>query len=231
VTDSVDTPISGFCDSRFEAVRDEFARNFEERGEVGAGVCAIVDDQVVIDLVGGWADEERKRLWQPDTLVDFYSVGKAFVALLLLRLVDSGLVALDDPIVSVWPEFGAGGKEAATLRQALCHRAGVPAIRNPLADVDLWNWEVMADALAATEAWWEPGTRHAYHTNTYGHLIGEIVRRVSKETCSAGLSALTAPLDADLWFRGANDRTAPVRRCDLGRLANLGGCRPRKPDG
>jgi CubicO group peptidase (beta-lactamase class C family) len=196
----VDTPISGFCDSRFQAVRDEFARNFEERGEVGAGVCAIVDGHVVIDLVGGWADEERKRLWQRDTLVDFYSVGKAFVALLLLRLVDSGLVALDDPIVSVWPEFGVGGKEEATLRQALCHRAGVPAIRNPLTDADLWNWDVMTGALAATEAWWEPGTRHAYHTNTYGHLIGEIVRRVSDERCSAGLLDVTGPLEADLWF-------------------------------
>jgi CubicO group peptidase (beta-lactamase class C family) len=196
----VDTPISGLCDPRFETVRDEFARNFEGRGEVGAGVCVIVDDRVVVDLVGGWADEERKRPWQPDTLVDFYSVGKAFVALLLLRLVDSGLVALDDPIASVWPEFGAGGKEAATLRQALCHRAGVPAIRTPLTNADLWNWDLMAGALASTEAWWEPGARHAYHTNTYGHLIGETVRRVSKETCSARLLAVTGPLDADLWF-------------------------------
>ena len=104
------------------------------------------------------------------------------VALLALQLVDAGFIGLDDPIVSVWPEFGAGGKGAATLRQALCHRAGVPAIREPLTNGDLWDWDRMAGALAATDAWWEPGTRHAYHTNTYGHLIGEVVRRVSGET-------------------------------------------------
>ena len=73
----------------------------------------------------------------PDTLVDFYSVGKALVALSVLRLVDDGRLGLDDPIASVWPEFAAGGKETATVRHALCHRAGVPAIRVPMTNDDL----------------------------------------------------------------------------------------------
>ncbi|HEY1740813.1 MAG TPA: serine hydrolase domain-containing protein, partial [Acidimicrobiia bacterium] len=70
----------------------------------------------------------RTRPWRSDTLVDFYSAGKAMVALLALRAVDAGLVGLDDPIATVWPEFAAHGKEAATVRHALCHRAAVPAI-------------------------------------------------------------------------------------------------------
>ena len=56
----------------------------------------------------------------------------------------------------------------------------------------------MAGALAATAPWWEPGTRHAYHTNTYGHLIGEVVRRVSGEPCGRRLAALAGPLGADV---------------------------------
>jgi CubicO group peptidase (beta-lactamase class C family) len=196
----MDAPVSGYCDAWFGAVRHEFARNFTERGEVGAGVCVLVDGRVVVDLVGGWADQSRQHPWQADTLVNFYSVGKPLVALLVLQLVDDGLIGLDDPLVSVWPEFGAGGKGAATLRQALCHRAGVPAIRQPLVNDDLWHWDRMAGALAATEAWWEPGTRHAYHTNTYGHLIGEVVRRVSGETCGRRLRTVADPLGADVWF-------------------------------
>ena len=196
----VSAPISGSCDPRFLQVRTEFTRNFTERGEVGAGVCIIVENQVVVDLVGGWSDEERGRPWLPDTMVDFYSVGKAFIALLALQLIDSGEVGLDEPVASVWPEFAAAGKEAATIRQALCHRAGVPAIREPMTNSDLWNWDRMADALAATEPWWEPGARHAYHTNTYGHLIGEIVHRASGETCSSRLRDLASTLGADLWF-------------------------------
>ena len=194
----MDVAVSGHCDARFGAVRDEFTRNFAERGEVGAAVCVVLGGATVVDLVGGWAVEAARVPWRHDTLVDFYSVGKAFVALLALQLVDGGRVGLDEPIAAVWPEFAAGGKEGATLRHALCHRAGVPAIREPLTDDDLWDWSTMAGALAATEPWWEPGTRHAYHTNTYGHLIGEVVRRVSGETCRDRLAALAGPLDADV---------------------------------
>jgi len=195
----VDVPVSGHCDARFVAVREEFARNFAERGEVGAAVCIVVDGVTVVDLAGGWADPVKGAPWRDDTLVNFYSVGKAFVALLVLQLVDAGLVALDDPIARVWPEFATAGKEGATLRHALCHRAGVPAIREPLRNEDLWDWDRMASALAATAPWWEPGTRHAYHTNTYGHLLGEVVRRVSGEPCGRRLAALAAPLEADLY--------------------------------
>jgi CubicO group peptidase (beta-lactamase class C family) len=196
----VDPPISGMCDRRFDPVRAEFTQNFVERGEVGAGLCVIIDGRIVIDLVGGWADEERRRPWEADTLVDIYSVGKPLVALLALQLVDDGLVGLDDPIATVWPEFSAGGKSTATLRHALCHQAGVPAIREPLTNDDLWQWSRMANALAATQAWWEPGTRHAYHTNTYGHLIGEIVRRVSGQMCRDRWRELADPLSADVFF-------------------------------
>jgi CubicO group peptidase (beta-lactamase class C family) len=206
----VDLPVSGHCDARFGAVREEFVRNFGERGEVGAAVCIVVDGVTVVDLAGGWADPATAAPWQHDTLVDYYSVGKAFVALLALQLVDAGLIALDDPLCTVWPEFAASGKEGATLRHALCHRAGVPAIREPLCNDDLWDWDRMAGALAATAPWWEPGTRHAYHTNTYGHLIGEVVRRVSGETCGRRLAALAGPLQAEL-FVGVPP--AEQRRC------------------
>jgi len=194
----VNAPVVGTCDSRFSLVKDEFVRNFAERDEVGAAVCVIVDGAVVVDLAGGWADGETHTPFAPDTLVDFYSVGKAFLALCALQLVDAGLVALDDPLARVWPEFSAGGKEAATLRHALCHRAAVPAIREPLTNEDLWQWDRMTAALAATEPWWEPGTRHAYHTNTYGHLVGEVIRRVSGETVGQRLDAVTGPISADV---------------------------------
>ncbi|HEX4246093.1 MAG TPA: serine hydrolase domain-containing protein [Acidimicrobiales bacterium] len=205
--------ISGRCNQEFDAVREAFAGNFAEQGEVGAAVCVMVDGDVVVDLVGGWADGAGERPWLPTTMVDFYSVGKAVVGLLLLQLVDAGLIGLDDPIASVWPEFAAGGKARATVRHALSHQAGVPAIRQPLTNDDLWRWDVMTAALAATEAWWEPGTRHTYHTNTYGHLVGEIIRRTSGEMPGTRLRTVADSLGADLWFgvpRSEQHRCAEV---------------------
>jgi CubicO group peptidase (beta-lactamase class C family) len=194
-----DLPVSGRCDPQFAPVREEFVRNFAERGEVGAGVSVLVDGEPVVELVGGWSDPDRTRPWRDDTLVDVYSVGKALVALLALQLVDAGVVGLDDPVATVWPEFAAAGKGSATVRHALCHRAGVPAIRQSLTNEDLWDWDTMTSALAATEPWWEPGTRHAYHTNTYGHLVGGIVHRATGELPGARLRALVGPLGADVW--------------------------------
>lgn len=198
MSDLPSAPISGYCDPKFAVVRDAFAANFAERDEVGAGVCVVVGGHTVVDLVGGWADERRTRLWAPNTIVNFYSAGKAIVALLALQAVDRGLIDLDDPLVSVWPEFAAGGKEACTVRHALSHRAGVPAIRERLTNDDLWNWTRMTDALAATAPWFEPGSRIVYHTNTYGHLVGEIVRRTTGLLPGDRLREVVAPLDADV---------------------------------
>ena len=158
-------------DPAFEAVAEQFRANFGD-GELGAACTVVVDGRVVVDVWGGWADVDRTRPWGRDTLVNAYSVGKPFVALSVLQL---GL-DLDAPARQWWPELTT----PATLRQVLSHQAGVPAIRTPLTNDDLWSWETMCGAIAATEPWWEPGSgRHAYHTNTYGFLVGEVLRRVT----------------------------------------------------
>lgn len=197
---SMDLPVSGHCDVRFAAVSEAFAANFLDQGEVGAGVTVLLRGEPIVELVGGWRDASRTEPWQTETVVNVYSVGKAIVGLLLLQLVDRGEVRLDDPIASIWPEFAAKGKGRVTLRHALCHQAGVPAIRQPLTNGDLWRWNTMTSALAATEPWWEAGSRHAYHTNTFGHLVGEAVHRITGELPGAQLRSLAAPLGADLWF-------------------------------
>jgi len=206
-------PVAGYCDRRFAGVRRAFSANFAERGELGAAVTVTVGGDTVVELVGGWARAHPRCPWQPDTLVDIYSAAKPFLALLVLALVDAGIVGLDDPVAELWPEFAEGGKAAATVRHALCHRAGVPAIRAPLDNDALWDWDRMVGALAATEAWWEPGTRHAYHANTYGHLVGEIVRRATGTMPGARLAAMAESVGADLHVG--------VSPGDLGRCADV----------
>lgn len=195
-----DPPISGWCDPAFDAVRDAFVDNFRERGELGAACTVVVGDRTVVDLVGGWRDEARSAEWRPDTLVDVYSAGKALLALVALQAVDRGEVGLDEPIARHWPEFAVGGKEAATLRHALTHQAGVPAIRRLLTNDDLWDWATMVDALAETEAWFEPGSRITYHTNTFGHLVGEVARRATGRMPGTLLREVAGPLGADTWW-------------------------------
>jgi CubicO group peptidase (beta-lactamase class C family) len=171
--------IAGECDARFGAVREALRENFAARDEVGAAVAVTLDGRKVVDLWGGWADAARTRPWQRDTLINVFSVGKGITALCVHLLVERGALDLDAPVARYWPEFAAQGKERVLVRELLAHRAGLPAIRQDLPPGSQYDWERMTSLLAAEKPWWEPGTAHGYHVNTFGYLAGELVRRIT----------------------------------------------------
>jgi len=191
--------VAGHCDSRFEPLRDAFHANFAERGEIGAAICVTIDGQVVADLCGGWADQAHGRRWQPDTLVNVFSVGKGLVAACAARLTGRGQLDLDARVATYWPEFAAAGKDAITVRQLLSHQAGLPAVRRRLPPGAMLDWPVMTAALAGQEPWWVPGTGHGYHVNTFGFLVGEVIRRITGTTVGKLLrDEIAGPLGADV---------------------------------
>ncbi|RJQ12599.1 MAG: class A beta-lactamase-related serine hydrolase [Dehalococcoidia bacterium] len=191
--------IHGDCDPRFARVREEFARNFAERGDVGAAVSIVLDGAPVVDLWAGWRDAARTQPWERDTIVPCWSVGKAMSAIALLRQVDAGLVDLDAPVTRYWPEFGQAGKERIPVRMLLTHQSGLPAIAKPMAPgIHLTSWETMVHAIEEQAPWWEPGTKHGYHVNTMGFLVGEVVRRVTGRRIRDVIAEdVAGPLDAE----------------------------------
>lgn len=190
--------VRGHCDARFTAVRRTFEENFRERGELGAAVAVTVGGEVVVDLWGGWADAAHTRPWEQDTLVNVWSTTKGPVALCAHILADRGLLDLDAPVAAYWPEFAAAGKEKVLVRHLLSHRAGLAGLREPHSLEQLCDWELTTQRLAATQPWWEPGTTSGYHALTYGHLVGEVVRRVSGLMPGAFLEReVTGPLGID----------------------------------
>lgn len=206
-----DLPLEGFCDPRFAAVRDAFAANFRERGEPGAAVCVSVGGKPVVDLWGGYADIANTKPWQRETLVNVFSVGKALCALAAARIVAQGLIDLDAPVSKLWPEFAQAGKGAITLRQILSHRGALPAIEKPLPDGAALDWNVMIHALEGQAPWWEPGTAFGYHVNTYGFLIGELVKRAAGKTLGTLIREEVAePLGADIHIGLAREHHARV---------------------
>ncbi|MDU9415654.1 serine hydrolase domain-containing protein [Pseudomonas sp. zfem005] len=166
----------GYFDLRFEAVRDAFAALFDDSQERGAALCVQVGGETVLDLWAGVADKDGQEAWQTDTILNLFSCTKTFTAVTALQLVGEGKLELDVPVARYWPEFAAAGKERITLRQLLSHRAGLPAIRQPLPAEALYDWQVMTAALAAEEPWWTPGEEHGYAPITYGWLAGEAIR-------------------------------------------------------
>ncbi len=206
--------VSGYCDARFDVVKEAFAENFDLHGEVGASVAAMVDGRMVVDLWGGYLDESRTREWERDTIVNVYSTTKGMVAVCAHRLVERGLLDVDAPVTRYWPEFAAAGKETLPVRYLLCHKAGLPAIREQMPRGSLYDWDAMAAALARTEPWWEPGTKHGYHAVTFGFLVGEVIRRVSGKSVGAYFrDEIAKPLGVDFHIGLAAEHD--VRTADL----------------
>jgi CubicO group peptidase (beta-lactamase class C family) len=206
--------IDGHCEPRFTAVREQFFANFTQRGDVGAAVCVYLDGVRVVDCWGGHADRARTRPFGPDTIVSVASTTKGMVALCAHMLAERGKLDLDAPVARYWPEFAAAGKQDIPVRWLLSHRAGLPAIRRSLPAEALFDWEAMTGALAETAPWWTPGERHGYHAITYGHLVGEVIRRVDGRTVGAFLrDDVTGPLHADFFIgvpEEADGRAAEV---------------------
>ena len=208
------TSIDGTCDAAFTGVRDAFAANFADGLELGASLSISVGGRNVVDLWGGHLDAAKTRPWEHESLVCVFSCTKGVVAIATMWAVDRGLVDLDAPVASYWPEFAAAGKDQLPVRWLLTHEAGLPAIGQRMPLGSLSDWDAMTSALAAQAPWWEPGTVHGYHGVTFGHLIGEVLRRVTGRTCGALVrEELAGPLGIELWM--------PLPREHDGRTAEL----------
>ncbi len=166
--------VGGTIDPRFAPVREAFAAVVAGAAGTGAAVAAWHEGTWVVDLWGGWADAERTRPWERDSIVQPYSVSKPFAALCALVLVDRGELELDEPVQRYWPEFLA----PATVRHVLSHQAGVVVLDEPAPTEVFYDWDELCARLARQEPLWPPGTAHGESALFYGHLVGELVRRV-----------------------------------------------------
>ena len=192
---------AGTVRSGFEPVAEEFARNFTDRGEVGAAFAATLDGEVLVDLWGGSADSVRGRSWSRDTAQVVFSGGKGFVALCLLVLADRGVLDLEAPVARYWPEFAAHGKGSLTVAEVASHRSRLPAVRTPISRDDFLDPLRLARLGGPGHGDRPAPAVFVYHPLTYGWLCGEIVRRVDGRSVGAFFAQeIARPLGLDIWI-------------------------------
>ncbi|MFI9049204.1 serine hydrolase domain-containing protein [Streptomyces sp. NPDC053427] len=195
--------VQGTVEDGFEPVRDAFADNFARRGERGAAVAVYLHGRKVVDLWGGTKDGDgaSSEPWERGTAQVVRSATKGVAAIVPLLLHQRGLLDLDAPVGTYWPEFKAAGKERVLVRHLLSHRAGLPVLDTPLTPAQAIDGVSGAAALAAQAPVWEPGAEHGYHAQTYGWLMGELVLRVTGRTLGSWVAEeIAGPLGLDLWI-------------------------------
>src|SRR5580704_13281964 len=195
------TPLGGTCSARFDPLRELFAAKLESSEDLGASLAFNIDGEMVVDLWGGWADEARTLPWTENTITNVFSTTKCMTSLAALVLVDRGELDLDANVAKYWPEFAANGKAGIKVRHLLSHMSGVSGWEQPITLEDMYDWDKSTALLAAQAPWWEPGTASGYHALNYGHLIGEVIRRITGRRLGEFFAAhIAGPLGADFYI-------------------------------
>ena len=208
------TELLGKCDDRFDGVRAALARNLDSGEELGASLVLDIDGEIVVDLWGGFRDEARTVPWSEQTITNVWSSTKTVTSLAALMLVDRGELDVDAPVARYWPEFAAQGKQDVLVRHVMSHASGVSGLEQPAVVEDLYDWPRATSRMAAQAPWWPPGTASGYHALNYGHLVGELVRRISGLPLRQFVAEqIAGPLGADFQIGAAEsdwDRIADV---------------------
>jgi CubicO group peptidase (beta-lactamase class C family) len=200
-----------------QAAVEEAIERAVARGEVGLAVTVYHHGELVADAFGGIADENTGREVDRETVFWLGSVTKALCAVGLHMQAERGLVDYATPVAEYWPEFAVHGKDRGTVLDALSHRLGVPLFPIDATPELMCDFDWVAGRIAGMHPLHEPGTKNAYHTYTFGYVIGELVRRVDPKHRRIDVflrEELFEPLGADALWLGIPADVEP-------RVANL----------
>lgn len=185
-------------------------------------VCVRREGEVVLDRAIGHArgngPDDRKDTPKvpatPGTPMTVYSAAKAITAFVTHKMIERGLVALDDPIAKFIPAYDANGKGSITVGHVLSHRAGVPNLPREALSLDYINdREYLTRILCEAKPFAEPGKLLAYHAVSGGFILGEVVARATGKSIR---DVLAEEFLDPLGFRWTNYGVAPE---DTGEVA------------
>ena len=189
------TEISGYVAEGFGPVRDAFAQNFVNDLELGASFALFQNDEILVDLRGGYTDRKRENKWTETTIVPVYSTTKPISALVVFYVLSNFVedANWETPVADIWPEFATHGKDKITIAEMMSHQAGLPGFVDPI-DPELWlQPRQLAARLAEQEPMWLPDGVSGYHPTTWGYLVGELVERLAGKSASGQYCAKSSP--------------------------------------
>jgi CubicO group peptidase (beta-lactamase class C family) len=201
--------IQGTWDPAFVGVADLLAEHVKSGLEHGASISVWHGSENLVDIWGGYADAARSKPWSKDTVANIWSSTKTITALAVLMCHDRGLLSVHDPVAKYWPEFAANGKEKVLIKHIMSHSSGVAGWEEPITPAQMYDVKFATERLATQALWWEPGTASGYHAQNMGHLLGEVVRRVSGKSFTEFVrTEIAEPLNADIQI-GALEKDWP----------------------
>ncbi len=205
--------------AELEAVRSYLrtrVQNAISRHGIPSITMGLYDDEGVLWAEGFGQARTDGTAATPETVYRVGSVSKLFTDVAVMQLVEQGRLDLDAPITDVLPAFTPENPfgTAITLRQLMCHRAGLvrePPIGNYF-DATEPSLEATVDSLAETTLVHEPGTATKYSNGGIA-VVGRVLEVVT------GLPFAQAVREAVLDPLGMSSSDFEPSERVLGRLA------------
>jgi len=170
--DAIETPLQ-------QRLKQAVRQLYGDGQMVGLQICVIHKGRLAANIAGGVLGTANPRPVTPSTLFNVFSVGKAVLAIAMLRLLEEGRFGLDDPVAKYWPEFAANGKDKITVRHVLTHQSGLANALPDDATLDtLCDFEAMQRFIETAKPEHKPGSKTQYHYLTFAWICGGIVERV-----------------------------------------------------
>lgn len=188
-----------FIESGFEPLAEKFFELTKNQSAGGAALCVYQNGLPIIDV---WAGEASTNLpWDAETNILIWSSTKGLLSILAHRAIEQGFLDVNEKVSKYWPEFGCNGKENITVSMIMRHRAGLSAPREDLTFDDVLALQPVLDAFARQSPIWEPDSGFAYHSISFGYLLGKIISSAMGMSIGELMQReISQPLNAPAWI-------------------------------
>jgi len=184
---------------------NRYIEPFAEAGHLSGSILIAQGDQIVFAEAFGYSDYDASAPNTLNTAFNIASITKFITQVILMRLLDEGLLAVDDPLSKYLPNFPRG--DDITIQHLWQHRSGIPHIVTDGADTTRrYTAAEVADLAAKTELLFEPDAREAYSSGGYSVLARVLEIAASKSYAELVAEYVTGPAG----MRGAQDATTGV---------------------
>jgi CubicO group peptidase (beta-lactamase class C family) len=222
VGDEADPAEAGVDGELVERIWDSGVSLYRSGVHPALQLCVRREGHVIVDRAIGHArgngpddgDEVPKVPVTTETPFCVYSTSKGITALVVHKLIERGLLELDDPVVKHIPEYARHGKEGITIGHVLSHRAGVATLPPEALDLDiLEDREALVEIICDAKPTSAPGRLLAYHAVSGGFILGEVVQRATGKSIR---DVLAEEFLDPLGFRWTNYGVLPEQVDEVG---------------
>ncbi|XP_033760354.1 beta-lactamase domain-containing protein 2-like [Pecten maximus] len=163
----------------FREVANVFRKLVESGHEKGASFAVYYRGKPVVDMWGGYVDQESEQRWRNDTITLVFSCTKGVAAIVAAMLADRGYLDYQKLVSHYWPGFAKNGKENITVEMLLSHQAGL-ITTNETVPLHWLNSdpERLEQFLENQTPTIEPGSGIVYHAITYGLYLDRLLPKI-----------------------------------------------------